>query len=110
MQLIASDDLKQTPDKLDGLIGDKNFYQAAVLLVKSIKTINKPEITEIGGVSDLKTYFKSQETVSEGVYTLADPQTLSEILIEELHNHLYLKTFNSDTRWQAYTPGQTKRG
>jgi exocyst complex component 4 len=26
--------------------------------------------------------------------------------VEELHTHLYLKTYYSDSRWQAYIPGQ----
>lgn len=32
-----------------------------------------------------------------------------EILIEELHNHLYLKSFYTDVRWRSYTRGQTSR-
>ena len=32
-----------------------------------------------------------------------------EILIEELHNHLYLKSFYCDVRWKSYTRGQTTR-
>lgn len=32
-----------------------------------------------------------------------------EILIEELHNHLYLKSFYCDVRWKSYTRGQTSR-
>lgn len=32
-----------------------------------------------------------------------------EILIEELHNHLYLKSFYTDVRWRSYTRGQTCR-
>lgn len=34
---------------------------------------------------------------------------LLEILIEELHNHLYLKCFYCDARWKAYTKGQSTR-
>lgn len=30
-----------------------------------------------------------------------------EILVEELHNHLYLKSFYTDVRWKSYTRGQT---
>lgn len=33
-------------------------------------------------------------------------QTLADILVEELHNHLYLKAFNSESRWRQYVPGQ----
>jgi len=104
----TSDNLKQVPDKLEGLIGDKKFLQAAVLLVSSAKTVNKPEIAVVGAVSELRAYFVSQETVSRAGWPSLC-QTLTEILVEELHSHLYLKTFNSDTRWHAYTPGQTSR-
>ena len=57
------DHLKQVPEQLESLIGDKQFLQAALVLVRSLKTINKPEIAEIGAVSDLRAYFISQETV-----------------------------------------------
>ena len=49
---------------MEGLIGDKKFLQAAVLLVSSTKTVNKAEIAVIGAVSELRAYFASQETVS----------------------------------------------
>jgi len=51
------------PDQLESMIGDKKFLPAASILVRSIKTINKPEISQIGAISELKTYFASQETV-----------------------------------------------
>ncbi|OXH21821.1 exocyst complex component 4 [Cryptococcus neoformans] len=88
------DNLKQVPDQLESLIGDKRFLQASLILVRSLETINKPELREIGALSDLRSYFVTQET------------TITEILIEELHNHIYLKTFYSDPRWRPYTPGR----
>jgi exocyst complex component 4 len=48
-------------------------------------------------MSDLRQYFQSQEG------------TLTDILVEELHNQIYLKTFNNETRWRAYVPGQHDR-
>ena len=33
-------------------------------------------------------------------------QALRDILIDELHNHLYLKSFWCENRWAAYTVGQ----
>ncbi|KIR32052.1 exocyst complex component 4 [Cryptococcus deuterogattii MMRL2647] len=84
----------QVPDQLESLVGDKRFLQASLILVRSIETINKPELREIGALSDLRSYFVTQET------------TIAEILIEELHNHIYLKTFYSDSRWKPYTPGR----
>lgn len=57
--------MKQVPDQLEAMIGDKKFLPAAAILVRSIKTINKPEISQIGAVSDLKAYFVSQESVRD---------------------------------------------
>lgn len=34
---------------------------------------------------------------------------MTDILIDELQNHLYLKTFYSESRWRPYTPGQRDR-
>ncbi|KAL7419839.1 exocyst subunit [Cryptotrichosporon argae] len=92
--LDVIDELKQVPDQLESLIGEKRFLQAALILVKSIKTINRDDLKDIGAVSELRQYFASQEG------------TLTDILVEELHNHLYLKTFYSDSHWRAFTPGQ----
>lgn len=33
-------------------------------------------------------------------------QALRDILIDELHNHLYLKSFWCENRWVAYVVGQ----
>lgn len=86
--------LKNVPDQLESLMAEKRLLQAAVLLVRSLKAINKSEMQEIGAVSDLRSYLVGQET------------SLREILVDELHNHLYLKTFWCDSRWAAYTPDQ----
>jgi len=42
-------------------------------------------------------------------FLLFSSQVMLEILIEELHNHLYLKSFYCDVRWKSYTRGQTTR-
>ncbi|KNE97124.1 hypothetical protein PSTG_09550 [Puccinia striiformis f. sp. tritici PST-78] len=86
--------LKQVPERLENLISSKSFLSATVLLVRSLKVINKPEFAEIGGLCDLRSYLVNQESV------------MFEMLIEELHNHLYLKNFFCNTKWRAYRPGQ----
>ncbi|KAK0465001.1 exocyst complex component sec8 [Desarmillaria tabescens] len=86
--------LKSVPDLLETLMSEKRLLQASVLLVRSLKIINKPEMLEIGAVSDLRSYLLGQETA------------LREILTDELHSHLYLKSFWCDSRWAAYTPNQ----
>ncbi|KAL1410158.1 exocyst subunit [Vanrija albida] len=90
------DELKKVPEQLESLLRDKRFLQAALLLVRSIKLINHEDIRDIGAMSELRLFFNSQET------------SLTDVLVEELHNHIYLKTFNSETRWRSYVPGQTK--
>ena len=62
--LTDSEKLKQVPDRLESLIGDKRFLPAALILVSSIKAINKPEISQVGALSELKAYLSSQENVS----------------------------------------------
>ncbi|EJD03693.1 uncharacterized protein FOMMEDRAFT_81678 [Fomitiporia mediterranea MF3/22] len=84
--------LKSVPDSLESLMSEKRLLQAAGLLVRSLKTIRKPEMLEIGAVSDLRSYLISQET------------SLRDILIDELHSHLFLKSFWCENRWAGYTP------
>ncbi|KAJ6574932.1 Sec8 exocyst complex component-specific domain-containing protein [Mycena capillaripes] len=86
--------LKSVPDLLETLMSEKRLLQASVLLVRSLKIINKSEMLEIGAVSDLRSYLNAQETA------------LREILIDELQSHLYLKSFWCESRWAAYTPNQ----
>ncbi|KAF9457349.1 Sec8 exocyst complex component-specific domain-containing protein [Collybia nuda] len=86
--------LKSVPDLLETLVSEKRLLQASVLLVRSLKTINKPDMLEIGAVTDLRNYFFGQEIA------------LREILIDELQNHLFLKSFWCDGRWSTYVPNQ----
>ncbi|BGP15461.1 exocyst subunit [Rhodosporidiobolus nylandii] len=89
------DHLLRLPPSLESLLSEKRFLSAVVLLVRSIKALNKPELLEIGALADLRGWAAQQEGV------------VLEILIEELHNHLYLKSFYCDVRWKSYTRGQT---
>ncbi|KAG8978596.1 hypothetical protein FRC05_009868 [Tulasnella sp. 425] len=86
--------LKGVPDTLESMMSEKRLLQAAILLVRSLRMINKGELMEIGALADLRSYLSGQETA------------LREILIDELQNHLYLKVFWCDSRWAAYIPGQ----
>ena len=36
-------------------------------------------------------------------------QAMVDILLDELHSHLYLKSFYCESRWRSYTRGQTER-
>ncbi|KAI0322694.1 Sec8 exocyst complex component-specific domain-containing protein [Amylostereum chailletii] len=86
--------LRLVPDVLESLMSEKRLLQAAVLLVRSLKTINKQDMLDIGAVADLRSYLIGQETA------------LREILVDELHNHLYLKSFWCESRWATYTVNQ----
>ncbi|KAJ3508842.1 hypothetical protein NLJ89_g5535 [Agrocybe chaxingu] len=84
--------LKTVPDLLETLMSEKRLLQASILLVRSLKVINKPDMHEIGAVSDLRSYLNAQETA------------LRDILVDELQSHLYLKSFWCESRWAAYVP------
>lgn len=60
---FSSEHLKTVPDLLETLMSEKRLLQAAILLVRSLKIINKPDMLEIGAVSDLRSYLVGQETV-----------------------------------------------
>jgi hypothetical protein len=52
------------PDTLESLISEKRLLQASVLLVRSMKTIGKQDMLDIGAVADLRSYLVGQESVS----------------------------------------------
>ncbi|KAK2461622.1 hypothetical protein APHAL10511_006085 [Amanita phalloides] len=86
--------LKSIPELLETLISEKRLLQASVLLVKSMKLVNKPDMLDIGAVSDLRSYLNGQD------------MALRDILVDELQSHLYLKSFWCESRWSAYVPNQ----
>jgi hypothetical protein len=59
-----SERLRLVPDVLESLISEKRLLQAAVLLVRSLKTIKNQDMLDIGAVSDLRAYLIGQESVS----------------------------------------------
>ncbi|KAF9994995.1 hypothetical protein BGZ80_011659 [Entomortierella chlamydospora] len=80
------EELKDIPSKLESLVREKHFLAAVKLLVSASKTITKPEMTSVGALSDLSRFFNEQL------------EAMAEILMEELHNHLYLKSPYCDSR------------
>ncbi|KAI5806550.1 Sec8 exocyst complex component-specific domain-containing protein [Peziza echinospora] len=90
--LTAMEQLQGVPEKLEARISEKRFITAVSLLAESLKTIRQPEMMEIGALGDLRAYLSNQEV------------SLSDILIEELHNHLYLKSLYCVDRWKPYSP------
>lgn len=92
--LSLLEQLRSVPDELETLLSEKQFLQATRLLMRSLRQIQRDDLVELGATADLRAYLRSQE------------HSLLEILIEELQNHLYLKSYWCDVRWRAYVPGQ----
>lgn len=61
---LSREHLKSVPDALESLISEKRLLQAAILLVRSLKTVRNSDMMEIGAVSDLRSYLVAQEPVS----------------------------------------------
>ncbi|KAA8911144.1 Sec8 exocyst complex component-specific domain-containing protein [Sphaerosporella brunnea] len=89
--LHSIEQLQLVPDKLEARISEKKFLGAVELLDEALTRIREPDMMEIGALSDLRAYLGSQES------------SLADILVEELHNHLYLKSLYCNDRWKAYS-------
>jgi exocyst complex component 4 len=89
--LATIEHLQGIPEQLEARISDKRFLTAVELLQDGLKSMKKPNMDEIGALSDLRVYLSNQE------------HSLTDILIEELHNHLYLKSPYCESRWKQYT-------
>lgn len=94
--LSMIEQLQLVPDKLEARISEKRFLSAVDILQDALRMIRKSEMEDIGALGDLRIYLSNQE------------HSLTDILIEELHNHLYLKSPYCEDRWKAYAQNQTK--
>ena len=52
------------PDQLESLMSEKKLLQAALLLIRSQKTITNADLMDVGALTDLRLYLNGQETVS----------------------------------------------
>jgi len=86
--LSEIEDLRLVPDQLEARISEKRFLTAVDVLQTALRRIRVPALDDIGALSDLRSYLANQETA------------LTDILIEELHDHLYLKSPYCQERWQ----------
>ncbi|VUC22439.1 unnamed protein product [Clonostachys rosea] len=82
------DELRSVPDQLEARISEKRFLTAVEVLHNALRKLRKPELDDIGALSDLRNYLSNQET------------SLMDTLVEELHEHLYLKSPYCQDRWQ----------
>ncbi|KAI9311522.1 Sec8 exocyst complex component-specific domain-containing protein [Dichotomocladium elegans] len=92
--LESIEEIRSTPEKLDKMMSNKHLLSAAQLMIKSAQTVESKEMKQIGALDDLRRTLASQKNA------------LYDLLIEELHNHLYLKSQFCDNRWTAYVPDQ----
>lgn len=82
--------LQLVPERLEAQVTEKRFLGAVDTLQEALKMIRKPEMEDIGALSDLRVYLGNQE------------HSLADILIEELHGHLYLKSPYCEERWKSH--------
>jgi len=92
------EDLRLVPDQLEARISEKRFLSAVDILQTALRRIRVPALDEIGALGDLRSYLANQETA------------LTDILIEELHDHLYLKSPYCQERWQTIAKDQGALG
>lgn len=85
------EEIQSLPEKLESSISDKRFLAAVEVLHTGFRLLRRSELENIGSLTDIRAYFINQET------------SLTEILIEELHDHLYLKSPYCSDRWKAPT-------
>ena len=88
--------IQAIPERLESRISEKRFLSAVEILQDALRLVRKSELDGIGGISDLQTYFSNQEA------------SILDILTEELHDHLYLKSPYCQDRWKALTPDAEK--
>ena len=92
--LTELEELRQVPDQLEARISEKRFLTAVEVLQNALRRLRKPELDNIGALSDLRSYLANQDTA------------LMDILVEELHEHLYLKSPYCQERWQNLAKSQ----
>ena len=83
--------IQAMPEVLDARISDKHFLTAVDTLQDALRLIRNSNLENIGALSDLRVYLNNQET------------SLTDTLLEELHDHLYLKSPYTQGRWKAYS-------
>ncbi|GFF64460.1 probable exocyst complex component sec8 [Aspergillus lentulus] len=85
-------EIQSLPEKLESRISDKRFLGAVEVLHDAFRLLRRSELENIGALADIRAYFANQEI------------SLTDILIEELHDHLYLKSPYCSNRWKLPAP------
>lgn len=98
LQLLGQiENVQQVPEKLEARISEKRFLTAVDILQDALRLVRKSDLDDITAVADLRTYFTSQE------------QSMTDILIEELHDHLYLKSPYCQDRWKVQSSQDSEK-
>ena len=96
LQILGQiEQLQSIQERLDTRITEKRFLTAVDILQDGLRLIRRSEMDSIGALADLRSYLTNQET------------SLKDILVEELHSHLYLKSPYCQDRWKAYATVQS---
>ena len=94
LQVLTQIEKIQTlPEQLDSRISEKQFLSAVDVLQEALRMIRHSSLENIGALADLRLYLNNQET------------SLTDILLEELHDHLYLKSPYTLNRWKSHPLG-----
>lgn len=92
LQLFCQiEEIQSLPEKLESRITDKRFLSAVEVLHDAFRLLRRSELENIGSLADVRAYFSNQEI------------SLTDILVEELHDHLYLKSPYCSDRWKPPT-------
>ncbi|KAJ3189924.1 hypothetical protein HDU85_000210 [Gaertneriomyces sp. JEL0708] len=78
--LDTLDEMQNAPTRIESLIASKHYLTAVRLLVSAIRTVEEGECAEIGAVEGVRVKLNEIRN------------SLTDVLIEELHNHTYLKS------------------
>lgn len=88
--LETVEQLQHIPHQLEAKISDKFFLSAVECLQEGLRLARSTELEDITALSDMRVYLSNQE------------HSLTDTLLEELHNHLYLKSPYCEERWKTY--------
>ncbi len=61
---VSREKIQLVPEQLDARISEKHFLSAVEILQEALRMIRKSEMDDIGALTDLRSYFSNQETVS----------------------------------------------
>ena len=89
LQLLGQiEEIQSLPERLESQLSDKRFLSAVDVLHYAFRLLRRSDLENIGALADIRAYFSNQQT------------SLTDILVEELHDHLYLKSPYCSDRWK----------